>query len=187
MYIYSITCVSHHGFCQGYVLSRILSRPSRILSRLCLSRILSQDIPLTESVTDISVTESATDVTEFVTYITDSSRYSILIYQGVHCCTKVCYLLALRTVRVVIPPESSGCPLQVPTSINSSRAISRIPYPASSLPSQKMTVLHDHLCFSMHHHVRTSVMSFISCLSPSLVWPYAWFTMSSGFVGVFFQ
>ena len=34
----------------------------------------------------------------------------ILIYQGVHCCTKVCYLQVLRTVRVmIIPPESSGC------------------------------------------------------------------------------
>ena len=31
----------------------------------------------------------------------------ILIYQGVHCCTKVCYLHGLA-VRVVIPPESSG-------------------------------------------------------------------------------
>ena len=31
----------------------------------------------------------------------------ILIYQGVHCCTKVCNLL--QTERVVIQPESSGC------------------------------------------------------------------------------
>ena len=33
---------------------------------------------------------------------------SILIYQGVHCCTKVCKLV-LRTYRLVIQPESSGC------------------------------------------------------------------------------
>ena len=33
----------------------------------------------------------------------------ILIHQGVHCCTKVCNLRVLRTVRVVIQPESSGC------------------------------------------------------------------------------
>ena len=33
---------------------------------------------------------------------------TILIYQGVHCCTKVCNLHVLRTVRVVIQPESSG-------------------------------------------------------------------------------
>ena len=32
----------------------------------------------------------------------------ILIYQGVYCCTKVCNLRVLRTIRVVIQPESSG-------------------------------------------------------------------------------
>ena len=32
----------------------------------------------------------------------------ILIYQGVHCCTKVCNLHVLQTERVVIQPESSG-------------------------------------------------------------------------------
>ena len=34
---------------------------------------------------------------------------SILIYQGVYCCTKVCNLHVLRTIRVVIQPRSSGC------------------------------------------------------------------------------
>ena len=32
-------------------------------------------------------------------------RLPILIYQGVHSCTKACYLV-LRTLRVVMPPES---------------------------------------------------------------------------------
>ena len=36
---------------------------------------------------------------------------NILIYQGVHHCTKVCYLQVSRTVRVVIPLESSRCQL----------------------------------------------------------------------------
>ena len=31
-----------------------------------------------------------------------------LICQGVHCCTKVCNLLVLRTYRVVIQPDGSG-------------------------------------------------------------------------------
>ena len=31
----------------------------------------------------------------------------ILIYQGVHCCTKVCYLWTVY-VRVVMPPEGPG-------------------------------------------------------------------------------
>ena len=33
---------------------------------------------------------------------------AIVIYQRVHCCTTACYLSVLRTVRVVIPPKSSG-------------------------------------------------------------------------------
>ena len=39
---------------------------------------------------------------------TGSQIDCILIYQGVHCCTNVCNLHVLRTVRVVIQPESSG-------------------------------------------------------------------------------
>ena len=41
-------------------------------------------------------------------HIMTSTGRDILIYQGVHCCTKVCNLHVLPTVRVVIQPESSG-------------------------------------------------------------------------------
>ena len=48
----------------------------------------------------------------------------ILIYQGIYCCTKVCNLHVLRTIRIVIQPESSGwdgVSLLVPHSCNSQK------------------------------------------------------------------
>ena len=59
---------------------------------------------------DCSDDNSNEDDNTNTNYIATLHYYScILIYQGVHCCTKICNLHVLRTVRVVIQPESSGC------------------------------------------------------------------------------
>ena len=64
----------------------------------------SSDITCNKSSSFVRMPRSASEPQLF----NDSSDITFLIYQGVHCCTKVCNHGVLRTVKVVLQPEISG-------------------------------------------------------------------------------